>query len=117
MFNIKKSIIDLLTPEIKNFILKNSSFWFELDGKLEHFVVMGIDEIMHTYNKHYDLFGYDIIPFASLDDDFLCIQRNSSIKIVYWSTERALESREMAISYVNSNINDFLRKVSQVEPI
>ena len=69
-----------------------------------------MEEMLEVYKEQENLFDYDVIPFAILDDDYLCLYyQNNGISIIYWSSERALESKNMAIFQLYSSYEDFVK--------
>ena len=100
-----------IPEELKNFIENNNSFRIIIDDSLEEFEILKPIEILRAYTEQDDLFDYDIIPFALLDDDYLCIYFiNNKISIIYWSTERALESKKHAIFKLFDSYKDFINE-------
>ena len=52
-----------------------------------------------------------------LDDDYLCLYyQNNGISIIYWSSERALESKNMAIFQLYSSYEDFVKDCITTKP-
>lgn len=110
-YTIEKYVNKSIPEEIKTLIETKKNLNILLDNIMENFVVLSSDEILEAYNEQEDLFDYNIIPLASLDDDFLCLYyRNNNISIIYWSTERAFELKEMAIFELYSSWEEFVKE-------
>ena len=105
-----EKVLNLTIPEgIKKIIETNKELNISVDGEKENFIVLSPDEMLEAYKEQEDLFGYDFIPFAFLDDDYLCLNYNNhNISVIYWSTERAIESKELAIFEVYSSCDELL---------
>ena len=83
-----------------------------VDGEMTKFIVLSPNEMLEAYKEQEDLFDYNIIPFALLDDDYLCLYyQNNKISIIYWSSERALESKELAIFELYSTYDEFIKEI------
>lgn len=79
-----------------------------MDGINEEFSNLSLNKMFEYYLEQQDLFGYNIVPFAIDLDDFLCIYFDEpEVSIIYWSSERAIESRDMAMFKVCDNIGSF----------
>lgn len=92
-------LLNLSIPEgIKKIIEINKEINIAVDGEMNNFIVLSPGEMLEVYKEQKDLFDYDIIPFAVLNDDYLCLYyQNCKITIIYWSSERAMESKELAM--------------------
>ena len=104
-------LLNLTIPEeIKKIIEANKEMNITVDGEMNIFKVLSPDEMLEAYKEQKDLFDYNIIPFALLDDDYLCLNyHNQNISIIYWSSERALESKELAIFELYASYDDFIK--------
>ena len=112
MFEIENTVNKVIPNEIKKIILTRKELDILVGNRLERFIVISPKEILKIYREQEELFDYDIIPFASLDDDYLCLYyQHTNISIIYWSSERALESKKMAIFELNSSYIDFCKKL------
>lgn len=97
-YAIEIALNRIIPKEIKSIIATQRTLDILIDGVTENFVVIPMDEMLEVYKEQENLFDYDVIPFAILDDDYLCLYyQNNEISIIYWSSERALESKNMAI--------------------
>jgi hypothetical protein len=68
--------------------------------------------MLEVYKEQIDLFDYDMVPFAYLYDDYLCLYyRDNNISIIYWSSERALESKKLAIFELFTSYKDFIKGI------
>ena len=94
-----EKVLNVIIPEkIKKIIETNKEMNILVDGEMNNFIILSPDEMLEAYKEQKELFDYNIIPFAFLDDDYLCLNyKNHSISIIYWSSERAMESKELAI--------------------
>ena len=106
-------LLNLIIPEgIKKIIETKKEINLVVDGEMNKFIVLSPDEMLEAYKEQNDLFDYDIIPFALLDDDYLCLYyQNNKISIIYWSSERALESKELAIFELYSAYDEFIKEI------
>ncbi|WP_026490299.1 SMI1/KNR4 family protein [Butyrivibrio sp. XBB1001] len=109
-YTIEK-LLNVNIPEgIKKIIETNRKMDIIVDGEMNNFIVLSPDEMLEAYKEQKDLFDYNIIPFAFLDDDYLCLNyKNHNISIIYWSSERAMESKELAIFELYSSYDDFIK--------
>ncbi len=108
-YEIEKELNAIIPEEIKKIIETKKDFNITVDGEMTNFTVLSPNEMLEAYEEQKDLFGYDFIPFAFLDDDYLCISiKKSGNSIIYWSSERAMESKRLAIFELYSSYNDFL---------
>ena len=109
-YAIGKITNKILPQNLITYLNKYREFDIVVDGTIEKFDVLSMDAIYEHYLLQRDLFGYDIIPFAINDDDYLCVQfKNEKVIVIYWSTERALESRNMAIFALYESFDQFER--------
>ena len=109
-YAIEIALNRIIPKEIKSIIATQRILDILIDGVTENFVVIPMDEMLEVYKEQENLFDYDVIPFAILDDDYLCLYyRNNGISIIYWSSERALESKNMAIFQLYSSYEDFVK--------
>ena len=116
-YAIEKALDRIIPNEIKSIIENKSTVNILIDGEMENFVVIPIDEMLDVYNEQENLFDYDVIPFAILDDDYLCLYyQKNGISIIYWSSERALESRKMAIFQIYSSYEEFVKDCTTTKP-
>ena len=116
-YTIEKYVNKSIPEEIKTLIETKKNLNILLDNIMENFVVLSSDEILEAYKEQEDLFDYNIIPLASLDDDFLCLYyQNNNISIIYWSTERAFELKEMAIFELYSSWEEFVKECITNKP-
>ena len=107
----------MLFRSIKSIIATQRTLDILIDGVTENFVVIPMDEMLEVYKEQENLFDYDVIPFAILDDDYLCLYyQNNGISIIYWSSERALESKNMAIFQLYSSYEDFVKDCITTKP-
>lgn len=107
----------IIPKEIKSIIATRRTVNILIDGKLENFVIIPMDEMLEVYKEQENLFDYDVIPFAILDDDYLCLYyQNNEISIIYWSSERALESKDIAIFPIYSSYEDFIKDCTTTKP-
>lgn len=106
-----ENLLNITIPEeIKEIIEKHDEINLVVDGEMNRIIILSPDEILDAYKEQEDLFDYDIIPFASLDDDYLCLNyKNNNIAIIYWSSERAMESKKMAVFELYSSYDDFIK--------
>ena len=116
-YTIEK-VLNVIIPEgIKKIIETNKEMDIIVDGEMNNFIVLSPDEMLEAYKEQKDLFDYNIIPFAFLDDDYLCLNYNNyNISIIYWSSERAMESKELAIFELYSSYDDFLKECIITKP-
>lgn len=116
-YEIEKLLNICIPEQIKAIIELNNDLIVFMDEQKEIFKVISVDKLLEVYKEQEELFGYKIVPFAFLDDDYLCLfYKKSSISIIYWSTERALESKEMAIFELYSSYEDFIKQLKQSLP-
>ena len=109
-YAIEIALNRIIPKEIKSIIATQRTLDILIDGVTENFVVIPMDEMLEVYKEQENLFDYDVIPFAILDDDYLCLYyQNNEISIIYWSSERALESKNMAIFQLYSSYEDFVK--------
>ena len=109
-YDIEKTLNITIPEEIKKIIETKKELNIMVDGELSKFIALSPDEIMEAYKEQSDLFGYDIIPFAFTDDDYLCLNyKNRNISVVYWSTERATELKALAVFELYSSYEDFAK--------
>lgn len=111
-YEIEKVLNAVIPEEIKKIIETNKEINILVDGEMNNFIVLTPDEMLEAYKEQIDLFGYNIIPFAFLDDDYLCLNYNdNNISIIYWSSERALESKKLAVFELYSSYDDFVKNM------
>ena len=90
---------------------------YAIEIALNRIIPKEIKSIIATQRTLDILFDYDVIPFAILDDDYLCLYyQNNGISIIYWSSERALESKNMAIFQLYSSYEDFVKDCITTKP-
>ncbi|SEF63961.1 hypothetical protein SAMN04487934_1023 [Eubacterium ruminantium] len=112
-YAIEKVLNTIIPEEIKIIIETNKEMNLIVDGEMNNFIVLSPDEMLEAYNEQRDLFDYSIIPFAFFEDDYLCLYyKNHNISIIYWSTERAIESKKLAMFELYSSYDDFIKNVS-----
>ncbi len=108
-YRIEKALNVIIPEGIKKIIETNKEINILVDGEMNNFIVLSPDEMLEAYKEQKDLFDYNIIPFALLDDDYLCLNyQNNIISIVYWSSERAVESKNLAIFELYSSYDDLI---------
>ena len=108
-YEIEEKINQTIPSEIKRIIETNDKLTITVDDEMEECIILSQNQIVEAYDEWQDLFDYSIIPFASIEDDYICLYyKNRDISIIYWSTERALEAKELAIFELYSSYNDFL---------
>ena len=116
-YAIEIALNRIIPKEIKSIIATQRTLDILIDGVTENFVVIPMDEMLEVYKEQENLFDYDVIPFAILDDDYLCLYyQNNEISIIYWSSERALESKNMAIFQLYSSYEDFVKDCITTNP-
>lgn len=116
-YAIEIALNRIIPKEIKSIIATQRTLDILIDGVTENFVVIPMDEILEVYKEQENLFDYDVIPFAILDDDYLCLYyQKNGISIIYWSSERALESRKMAIFQIYSSYEEFVKDCTTTKP-
>ncbi len=109
IYHIEKLLNVTIPNEINNILETNKELNIIVDGEMNSFETLSPDEMLEAYKEQQDLFDYNIIPFAVLDDDYLCLNyQNHNISIIYWSTERAIESKESAVFELYPSYNAFL---------
>ena len=72
-YAIEIALNRIIPKEIKSIIATQRTLDILIDGVTENFVVIPMDEILEVYKEQENLFDYDVIPFAILDDDYLCL--------------------------------------------
>ena len=116
-YAIEIALNRIIPKEIKSIIATQRTVDILIDGVTENFVVIPMDEMLEVYKEQENLFDYDVIPFAILDDDYLCLYyQKNGISIIYWSSERALESRKMAIFQIYSSYEEFVKDCTTTKP-
>ena len=116
-YAIEKVLNVIIPEEIKKIIETNKEMNIIVDEEMNKFIVLSPDEMLEAYKEQKDLFDYNIIPFAFLDDDYLCLNyKNHNISIIYWSSERAMESKELAIFELYSSYDDFIKTCITTKP-
>lgn len=109
-YDVEKALNITIPEEIKKIIETKKELNITVDGELSKFIVLSPDEMMEAYKEQSDLFGYDFVPFAFIDDDYLCLNyKNCDIPVVYWNTERATESKTLAVFELYSSYEDFAK--------
>ena len=84
-YAIEIALNRIIPKEIKSIIATQRTLDILIDGVTENFVVIPMDEMLEVYKEQENLFDYDVIPFAILDDDYLCLYyQNNGISIIYW---------------------------------
>lgn len=107
VYEIERLTNHLLPIEIVDFLNTTSSYEIIIENIKETANNIAIDDISY-YIEQRDLFDYDIIPISCIYDDFICLFYNKDkIQIIYWSSERALISRELGMFIMFDNIGDF----------
>ena len=67
-----EKVVNAIIPEgIKKIIETNKEINIIVDGEMNNFIVLSPVEMLEAYKEQRDLFDYNIIPFAILDDDYL----------------------------------------------
>ena len=116
-YEIEKVLNTIIPERIKKIIETNKEISIKVDGETNDFIVLSPNEMLEAYNEQKDLFDYNIIPFAFLEDDYLCLNyQNHNISIIYWSSERAMESKELAIFELYSSYDDFIKTCITIKP-
>ncbi len=116
-YEIEKVLNTIIPERIKKIIETNKEINIKVDGETNNFIVLSPNEMLEAYNEQKDLFDYNIIPFALLDDDYLCLNyQNHNISIIYWSSERTMESKELAIFELYSSYEDFIKTCITIKP-
>ena len=116
-YAIEIALNRIIPKEIKSIIATQRTLDILIYGVTENFVVIPMDEMLEVYKEQENLFDYDVIPFAILDDDYLCLYyQKNGISIIYWSSERALESRKMAIFQIYSSYEEFVKDCTTTKP-
>ena len=72
-YAIEIALNRIIPKEIKSIIATQRILDILIDGVTENFVVIPMDEMLEVYKEQENLFDYDVIPFAILDDDYLCL--------------------------------------------
>ena len=116
-YDIEKALNISIPEEIKKIIEIKKELSIMVDGELSKFIVLSPDEVMEAYKEQCDLFGYDFVEnnkekaiWAIYFDDYLCLNyKNCDISVVYWSTERATESKTLAVFELYSSYEDFAK--------
>ena len=72
-YAIEIALNRIIPKEIKSIIATQRTLDILIDGVTENFVVIPMDEMLEVYKEQENLFDYDVIPFAILDDDYLCL--------------------------------------------
>ena len=72
-YAIEIALNRIIPKEIKSIIATQRALDILIDGVTENFVVIPMDEMLEVYKEQENLFDYDVIPFAILDDDYLCL--------------------------------------------
>lgn len=107
-YAIEKVMNRIIPEDVKTIIEDNRTIKVMVDGEREEFVVLSPDEMLNAYEEQKDLFDYDIMPIAYLDDDYLCLRyKDHNISIIYWSSERAMEEKRLAIFELNESYRCF----------
>lgn len=70
-YAIEIALNRIIPKEIKSIIATQRILDILIDGVTENFVVIPMDEMLEVYKEQENLFDYDVIPFAILDDDYL----------------------------------------------
>lgn len=101
-----------IPTEIINIVKKYKSITIKIDNMEEKFDIIESREILKHYLEQRELFDYDYLPFAVLDDDYLCLDFNKEkVKIVYWSSERVLEDKNLGIWIIYNSVQQFLDNI------
>ena len=112
---IEKMTNNKIPAEIKNLIRNTKFLTIPIDGYYEEITIPSDVEIIEMFEEQKNLFGYDIVPFAILDDDFICIHfKGERVTVIYWSSELALESTQMAIFELFPSIENFMNEIKNV---
>ncbi len=69
-YAIEIALNRIIPKEIKSIIATQRTLDILIDGVTENFVVIPMDEMLEVYKEQENLFDYDVIPFAILDDDY-----------------------------------------------
>ena len=67
-YAIEIALNRIIPKEIKSIIATQRTLDILIDGVTENFVVIPMDEMLEVYKEQENLFDYDVIPFAILDD-------------------------------------------------
>ena len=115
-YAIEKVMNRIIPEDVKTIIEDNRTIKVMVDGEREEFVVLSPDEMLNAYEEQKDLFDYDIMPIAYLDDDYLCLRYNDhNISIIYWNSERAMEEKSLAIFELYESYRCFMRQPTKEE--
>lgn len=72
---------------------------------------LGVENILNILNDDFELFGYDIIPFARTEyDDYICFfyeKARYNPKIIFFAYELSILNKEKAIFYLYDNFSEF----------
>ncbi len=114
MYDFERSIHRRMPHDLMEWMKTHRLYQVWIDNAYQEAIGIAPEEIMEHYEEQRDLFGYDIMPFAMIEDDYLCVRfkENGASDIIYWSSERALESPEMAVFPLYHSIAEFLCKIS-----
>ena len=88
----------------KNLVLsKNEKFFLKF---------LDVENILDILNDNFDLFGYDIIPFAKTEyDDYICFfyeDTRYNPKIIFFAYDLSIINKEEAIFYLYNSFNEFV---------
>ena len=84
-YAIEIALNRIIPKEIKSIIATQRTLDILIDGVMENFVVIPMDEMLEVYKEQENLFDYDVIPFAILDDDYLCLYYQNNGCLLYTS--------------------------------
>lgn len=87
----------------KNLVLsKNEKFFLKF---------LDVENILDILNDNFDLFGYDIIPFAKTEyDDYICFfyeNTRYNPKVIFFAYDLSVINKEDAIFYLYNSFNEF----------
>ena len=107
MYEIERITKHMLPDKIVFFVNNYVEYKIMIDGEIEILTNIKPNEINYYYEQR-DLFGYDVIPISYINDDFICLfYLDDKIKVIYWSSERALESIDSGVFLLYDNIETF----------
>ena len=83
--------------------IKNEKFFLKF---------LDVENILDILNDNFDLFGYDIIPFAKTEyDDYICFfyeDTRYNPKIIFFAYDLSIINKEEAIFYLYNSFNEFV---------
>ena len=93
-YAIEIALNRIIPKEIKSIIATQRTLDILIDGVTENFVVIPMDEMLEVYKEQENLFDYDVIPFAILDDDYFNDNLNNCVKYAIESKVKEQEEIE-----------------------